>query len=197
MVCLINQNASNWIILKLFETSPFILSNIHYKSGLTLLTYLEKNKLKLSKSITNKLKDNIIKQAEKTKKYLSKLIPRINAKNLNLNKKNLLKEKMLLDVSNSTSFKTKSEENTSKGNLSFNFRKDFQTNKSSFYTNLKKNINKIITLCISEKIFKKVNGMELKDVIIKYFQKYFVLNEKDKFSYIQFASNGKKTLFFN
>ena len=38
--------------------------------------------------------------------------------------------------------------------------------------------------------------MELKDVIMKYFQKYFVLNENDKFSYIQFANNGKKTLFF-
>ena len=38
--------------------------------------------------------------------------------------------------------------------------------------------------------------MELKDVILKYFQKYFVLNENDKFSFIQFANNGKKTLFF-
>ena len=42
-------NASNWIILKIFETSPFILGNIHYKSGLTIQTFLEKNKLKLIK----------------------------------------------------------------------------------------------------------------------------------------------------
>ena len=63
--------------------------------------------------------------------------------------------------------------------------------------NLNKNINKIITLCISEKIFNKVNGMELKDVIIKYFKKYFVFNEKDKFSFIQFANNGKKTVILN
>ena len=49
---------------------------------------------------------------------------------------------------------------------------------------------------MSEKIFNKVNGMELKDVIIKYFKKYFVFNEKDKFSFIQFANNGKKTVYF-
>ena len=98
---------------------------------------------------------------------------------------------MISEASHSTSFKTKSEDKASKSNLSSNFRKDYQTGKSSYIMNLKKNINKIITLCISEKIFKKVNGLELKDVIIKYFQKYFVLNENDKFSFIQFANNGK------
>ena len=171
--------SSNWINLKLFETSPFILGNIHYNSGLNLLAYLEKNKIKLNKSESKETKDAIMKQIGKTKKYFSKLIPRINAKNLNLDKKNLLKEKMLL--SNSSSFRTKS---------------DYHISKSSFNMNMKKNINKIITLCISEKIFKKVNGMELKDVIIKYFQKYFVFNENDKFSFIKFDNNGKKSLFF-
>ena len=51
-----------------------------------------------------------------------------------------------------------------------------------------RNLNKIITLCLSEKVLKKVNGLELKDVIIKYFQKYFIMNENDKFSFIQFAN---------
>ena len=189
-------NASNWIILKIFETSPFIIGNIHYKSGSEIQMYLEKNKLKLTKSEMKHIKGASVKQIEKTKKYFSKLIPRINAKYLNLNKKNLLMEKMISDASHSTSYKTKSEDKTYKSNLSSNLRKDYQTGKSSFYTNLKKNINKIITLCISEKIFNKVNGMELKDVIIKYFQKYFVLNENDKFSFIQFANNGKKTVYF-
>ena len=189
-------NASNWIILKIFETSPFILGNIHYKCGSTIQIYLEKNKLKLTKSELKHIKGVSVKQIEKTKKYFSKLIPRINAKYLNLNKKNLLMEKMISDASHSTSYKTKSEDKTSKSNLSSNLKKDYQTGKSSFFTNLKKNLNKIITLCISEKIFNKVNGMELKDVIIKYFQKYFVLNENDKFSFIQFASNGKKTVYF-
>ena len=31
--------------------------------------------------------------------------------------------------------------------------------------NLKRNANKIITLCLSEKILKKISGAELKDVI--------------------------------
>ena len=189
-------NASNWINLKIFETSPFILGNIHYKSGLTIQAYLEKNKLKLTKSELTHIKGASVKEIEKTKKYFSKLIQRINAKNLNLNKKNLLMEKMISEASHSTSLITKSEDKTSKSNLSSNLRKDYQTGKSSFFMNLKKNINKIITLCISEKIFKKVNGMELKDVIIKYFQKYFILNENDKFSFIQFANNGKKTVYF-
>ena len=189
-------NASNWIGLEIFETSPFILGNIHYKTGLIIQTYLEKNKLKLTKSELKHIKGASLKQIEKTKKYFSKLIPRINAKYLNLNKKNLLMEKMISDVSHSTSFRTKSEEKTSKSNLSSNLRKDYHTGKSSFFMNLNKNINKIITLCISEKIFNKVNGMELKDVIIKYFKKYFVFNEKDKFSFIQFANNGKKNRLF-
>ena len=66
---------------------------------------------------------------------------------------------------------------------------------SSFY-NKNRNLNKIITLCLSEKVLKNVNGLELKDVIIKYFQKYFIMNESDKFSFIQFANNGKKTVHF-
>ena len=37
--------------------------------------------------------------------------------------------------------------------------------------------------------------MEFKDVIIKYFQKYFIFNENDKYNYIQFAKNGKITLY--
>ena len=32
-------------------------------------------------------------------------------------------------------------------------------------------------------------------MFIKYFQKYFIPNENDKFSFIQFASNGKKNVF--
>ena len=42
----------------------------------------------------------------------------------------------------------------------------------------------------------KVNGQEFKDVLIKYIQKYFVINDNDKFSFVQFADNGKKTVFF-
>ena len=189
-------NAGNWINIKIFETSPFIIGNIHYKSGLSLQSYFEKNKLKLNKSEVKSIKNMALKEIEKTKKYFSKLIPRINAKYLNSNKKSFLYQKMQSDASLSNSFRTKSDEKTSKSNLSSNLKKDYQTGKSSFFVSVKKNINKIITLCVSEKIFNKVCGMELKDVIIKYFQKYFIFNENDKFNYIQFANNGKKTVYF-
>ena len=187
-------NSSQWINLKLFETSPFIIGNIHYKCGLDIQNYLEKNKLKLNKSDSKSFKTTALKEIEKTKKYFSKLIPRINAKYVN--KKSFLFEKISSDQSHSNSYKTKSEDKTIRSNVSSNLRRDHQTGISSYYTPVKKNINKIITLCLSEKIFQKICGMELKDVIIKYFQKYFALNENDKYNFIQFANNGKKTVYF-
>ena len=191
--------SSQWINLKLFETSPFIIGNIHYKCGLEIQNYLEKNKLKLNKSDSKSFKTIALKEIEKTKKYFSKLIPRINAKYLNKNKKSFLYEKISSDQSHSNlsnSYRTKSEDKTIRSNLSSNLKREHQTGKSSYYMSVKKNINKIITLCISEKIFQKINGMELKDVIIKYFQKYFVLNDNDKYNFIQFSNNGKKTVYF-
>jgi len=75
------------------------------------------------------------------------------------------------------------------------FKKEVSTGKiSTSYYNKNKNLNKIITLCLSEKALGNVNGLELKDIIIKYFQKYFIMNENDKFNFIQFSHNGKKTL---
>ena len=179
-------NASNWINLKIFETSPFIIENIHYKSGLMIKTYFENKKLKLSKSESKYTKKIYKKEIEKIKKYFSKFILRINEKYLNKN--NILSVKLL----SNNSIKTKNDNKISK-NSSLNG--EYQSYKSNFYINSKKFINKIITLCISEKIFNKINGMEFKDVIIKYFQKYFIFNENDKYNYIQFAKNGKITLY--
>ena len=75
---------------------------------------------------------------------------------------------------------------------------DFTTFKgiSSFVTHKKENYfkNKVIFLCISEKIIPRLNGMEIKDVLIKFFQKCFVNNDNDKFGFIQFSNNGKKTI---
>jgi len=34
--------ASNFIILKIFDTSPFILNNIHYNGGINIMNFLEK-----------------------------------------------------------------------------------------------------------------------------------------------------------
>jgi hypothetical protein len=115
---------------------------------------------------------------------------------MNINKKNYINEKLLSDTNHSTSHK-KSDAKTEKSIFSSTLKKEMATGKISTSFHYKnKNLNKIITLCISEKVLKKVNGLELKDVIIKYFQKYFAMNENDKFSFIQFANNGKKTVYF-
>ena len=50
---------------------------------------------------------------------------------------------------------------------------------------------------MSEKSLEKIKGQEFKDVLIKYFQKYFIPNETDKFSFIQFTFNGKKNVSIN
>ena len=50
---------------------------------------------------------------------------------------------------------------------------------------------------MSEKSLEKIKGQEFKDVLIKYFQKYFISNETDKFSFIQFTFNGKKNVSIN
>ena len=40
-----------------------------------------------------------------------------------------------------------------------------------------------------------MKGQEFKDFIINNLQKYFINDENDKFSFIQFANNGKKSIF--
>ena len=41
--------ACNWIILKIFETSPFLIGNVHYNSGMFIQLFLERNKIKIAK----------------------------------------------------------------------------------------------------------------------------------------------------
>ena len=190
--------ASNWIALKLFETSPFILNNVHYHSGLILQNYLDRNKLKLNKADSKFLNSTfLLKEYEKTKKYYSKIIQRMNVKNINNRNIRLKIEKMIGDSSYSTSYQNKTESRTEKSLLSSTFKRELVTGRTSTSFHSKnKNRNKIITLCLSEKILEKVNGLELKDLIVKYFQKFFIMNENDKFSFVQFANNGKKTVYF-
>ena len=184
-------NVCNWINLKLFETSPFILGNVHLKSGIMFQNLMERNKALTKSDAKNK---KVLKEIEKTKNFFSKFIQRLRTRYLNTHKKNLFLDQNKSNTSFS-SYITKKDERASKSNLSFNFRKEMSTNKQSLLVNLKRNTNKIITLCLSEKILKKISGIELKDVIIKYFQKFFVSNDKDKFSFLQFADNGKKTVY--
>ena len=184
-------NICNWINLKLLETSPFILGNVHLKSGIMIQNLIERNKVLSKSDAKNK---NIVKEIEKIKNFFPKFIQRLNTRYSNKNKKYLLADQNKSTASFS-SYISKREERGSKSNLSLNFRKEVLTNKQSSIVNLKRNANKIITLCLSEKILKKISGAELKDVIIKYFQKFFVPKDKDKFSFLQFANNGKKTVY--
>ena len=183
--------ASNWINLKIFETSPFIISNVHYYSGLFLLNNLDKNKLRISKSDYK----FISKEYDKAKKFFSKIISRMNIKYINIRKKGEVNENYINDSNSySISIKNKIESKNDKSLVS-TFKKEVSTGKiSTLYYNKNKNLNKIITLCLSEKVLGNINGLELKDIIIKYFQKYFIMNENDKFNFIQFSHNGKKTL---
>lgn len=71
------------------------------------------------------------------------------------------------------------------GKISMELRKEY----FALYTK-----NKVITIRLSEKVLKNVNGLELKNIIIKFFQKYFIMNENNKFNFIQFSNNGKKTI---
>ena len=100
--------ASNWITLKMFETSPFLLSNVHYHSGIFLQTYLERNKLKLNKNDSKFFKKTILlKEYDKARKYFSKIVQRMNVKNINNRNIRLKNEKMIGDSSYSTSYKIK------------------------------------------------------------------------------------------
>ena len=188
--------ACNWIILKIFETSPFLISNVHLQSAIFLQTYLEKNTLKKfkveSKFVTNTA---LNKEYEKQKKYFSKIVSRSNVKNIN-NKYLIIKTDKSIGDNSNYSYKTKIESKTEKSIFTSTLKRETMGGKSSSFHYKNRNLNKIITLCLSEKILEKVNGLELKDVIIKYFEKYFIMNENDKFSFIQFANNGKKTVYF-
>ena len=72
------------------------------------------------------------------------------------------------------------------------------TNKVSISLNsfnqFTRNRVKYIMLCMSEKLLQKINGVELKDVIIKFFNKCFSnLIENNKFGYNPIFIKWKKT----
>ena len=193
------QCASNWIILKLFETSPFLLSNIHYPAGMSLYNFFDKNKTKMNKYDPNFYKKaKTLKEFDKIKKYYAKIISRIYNKNATNTYKSTNTEKIGESIyTSSNRTPTITESVTDKSKMSSNLKKDMTTSRvSTAFHNRNRKLYKIVTFCISEKILEKVNGQEFKDVLIKYIQKYFVINDNDKFSFVQFADNGKKTVFF-
>jgi hypothetical protein len=76
-------------------------------------------------------------------------------------------------------------------------KKGSQKLKVSFSGINNNSINKLINICVSEKILSQNNGIVLKDVLINYIDECFYdNNDNDKFSYVQFSNNGKKKYFY-
>ena len=189
--------ASNFFILKIFEISPFILNNVHYQAGINLLNFFEKNKTKMNKYENKFYKDLIwIKEYEKIKKKFQKIVSRLLIKNINEKKIKKINYKITDSkrTNNSTNKQTNVESILDKSKNSTNIKSDLFTSKYSNYNN--RIMYKDITICLSEKILGKINGPQFKDVLINYLIKYFIYDENDQFSFIQFSTNGKKSLFF-
>ena len=157
---------SCWILMKMLETSPFAFNNIHFQACSLLYNSLTKieNYYNLP-----------FRQIDKYKKRINKMYSRISIRLFN-NIVNMNKG------SSSNTINIDKEKYTNNLTLSI----------SSLY-HLSNYIHKNISLCISEKIIKILNGDELKSIIIKYFKKCFS-NGENEFCFIQFSHNGKKTV---
>ena len=182
--------ASNFIILKIFDTSPFILNNIHYNGAINIMNFLEKNKSKLNRFSKNFYNNpNLMKEYENLKNYFTKITSRLYFKN---------KDKIPGNEVDDSDKNQNIIESLRKSKFSSNMKSDFVTSRMcSRYYNKYRNIYKNITFCLSEKIFEQINIEEFKYITINYLKKYFNQNNKDIFSFIQFGSNGEKTLFLN
>ena len=190
-----------WILMKIIETSPFIFNSLHSQSCYLLFNCL--NQIESTKVLP-------FRQIDKYKKRIYKMYSRINGKLF-------YKEKKINNDSKSNSnifVSFPSTTNSQMNNLNFSFdnignssnikklikNKDISTNKMTVsisslnYLSKNKNRYKNITFCISERLIQNIDEDEFKDVIIKYFKKCFSCGiEGDKFGFIQFSYNGKKT----
>ena len=194
------HSAANFLILKLFETSPFLSNSIHFNAGMNTLNFLEKNKSKMNRYDKNFYKNPyLMKEYDKNKKYLTKIVSRLYFKISNKECKNI--DSNIRSESNFTSSYlnlTLRESKLDKSMTSSNVKGDFATSRLSSYSQLRnRRLFKNITICFSEKILENIDGQEFKDIIINYLEKYFTKDENNKFNFIQFGINGKKTLLFH
>ena len=178
-----------YLILKIFDTSPFIVKNIFYNCSFILQSIINKTKLKRNSIIY----DN-------TKKLYSKIFKRLFIKYFSndINEINRIKLKYALLFNRRRSAKIDLISNTNKISLmeSSEQKKGSQKFLSSISMINNNSYNKLINICVSEKILSKNNGIILKDVIIDCIEECFYdNNENDKFSYVQFSCNGKKDFF--
>ena len=194
---------SCWILMKIIETSPFIFNNIHNQACFILNNCLKQ------------MESNITiapRQLDKYRKNINKIYARINIRMLN--KEKIVNKEILLTTNNNTTTNITSNPSVNNSQVNIFSIPDNRgsnlkrlTNKKDLYTNkfnnaslnsgnpLSRNRYKNITLCISEKILMNINGEELKDVLLKFFQKCFSNStDEDKFGFIQFSYNGKKTI---
>lgn len=174
-----SPNAGAWLILKMFENSPFIISNIHLDCSVFIHHFLDKvyqNQKRKPKELQN-IRD-----------YFYKLYSRIS--------NNKISTGGVADTSSFLVNKTEKTHSHSHSHSHSNKRENVSSKLNTIsLRSINKNTFKTITVCISEKVLTKINGPELKDVLIKYMQKYFSDNSNDRFSFIQFSVNGKATAF--
>ena len=195
---------SCWILMKIIETSPFVFNNIHYQACFILSNCL--------KQLENNY--NIApRQIDKYRKNINKMFARINIRLIN--KEKIVNKDLRYNTNNNTTnnyTSNPSVPNTQVNSLNMsdnyfsnnlkkiNNKKDLYTNKinsasSNSASLFLRNKYKNITICVSEKVITNINGEELKDVLIKFSQKCFSnCADEDKFAYIQFSGNGKKTI---
>ena len=195
---------SCWILMKMIETSPFVFNMIHFQASFLLCKCL--NQIDSSNNLP-------FRQIDKYKKKINKMFNRINVRLLYTKEKITNKDfsgysytnnKVSIPSLTNTQVTTMNVSLDNLGNNTNNLKrltrnKEMITNKFSLsissLNNYTRNHFKNITLCVSEKLLVEINGEELKDVIIKFLKKCFSNGiEEDKFGFIQFSYNGKKTI---
>ena len=191
-------NESCWILMKMIETSPFIFDNIHFQICFLLSNCLNQ---------IDNLKNVPFRQIDKYQNKINKMLVRINTRLFNKTnntntdiKSNSNTNTITISNTQINNISVSSENITNKLKKNLSKNKEIYSNKKSLSINysfhyLKRNKNKNIILCISEKYIKGINGDVLKYILIKFFKKFFDNNKKDdKYHFIQFSYNGKKTI---
>ena len=196
--CLYENNKlclAGLICYKIFETSLFIHKPLHLEASNLMCNIIKDlkndytminngegsentNNFRIRKK-TSETKENqkILALLEKKQKLYDKIYSRMLTKKKNVKRKDLNTSQTY--TNNQSGIK---ETKMSSGNLLGN----------ELFVN---NMNKEIIICISERAILSFHGTELKDVLIKYLQEFFSNNDNDLFSYLQFSSNGKKTVY--
>ena len=177
-----------YIIFKIFDTSPFIIKNIFYNTSFMLQNILIRTKFK---------KNSII--YDNTKRLYSKIFTRLYIRYYN-NLNEINRMKMIYNITMNKRMSTKNDflpiMNKGSNVDLYEPKKGSQRYKMSYSVINNNSSNKLINICVSEKILLQNNGIVLKDVLINYIDDCFYdNNDNDKFSYVQFTNNGKKNIF--